>query len=1167
MALISPGLEIQVIDESTYLPSAQATVPLFIIATASNKTINGALATNTTDANAGALAAISSQRELITKYGLPVFREKSPGTPAHGSPINEYGLMAAYSALGLGNRAYVIRADIDLDALDSSASRPVGEPADGTYWLNTAETDWGIFEWNASTKTFAKKTPRLATELSSGAPLDSFGSVGDYAITLSTTDTVRNYYYKTYENIWEIVGSQAWQLSIPAVVSTIANPTLTSGEIRINSVAINFPGGTLDALVTQINDEVGPDAPPNVNHGVVARNSNGKLALSVSSTSRSDGVVLDGKLLIANITGDLLDELGLTAGTYFAPEVQISNYTSVPNWRTGGTANRPTGSIWVKTSSQGDGISLAVEQYDTDSSQWAPVAVPVYDSEIEALAGLDSTGGGANIAVDTLYAATDKSANDTANIEIFRRKTAGAVSVVGSTLAATPFTSGNSFTIGITPANGVGHASYTVKLTTNTREGFVQAIQSQGIPNLTAALVNNAVTLTHTKGGLINLTNLVGTPVTTAGLGTANSAHYPMPLKSGLIENFYSLQDIELIDADYIQSPAPSTAGFVGGERWFDTDNGILYVWTDADGPWYVASGADSYNTGTSFTGGPIGGEIFYRTDYNRVYVYRSDVAAWIEVWSRGDAAVGSTFSGFEPLVHTFSATEPVATPADQTLWYYNDAAEVDIMINTLTGWKGYLNESDDTRGYNLTVTNPSGIIVAGDEPESQSDGTQLVEGDLWLDSGDLVNYPRIYRYDGTEWNLIDNSDQISSDGILFADARWGTSGNVDPASDDIPSIVDLASSNYLDIDAPDYRLYPRGMLLFNTRRSGFNVKRYIRNYFNAVRFPDDTLPAEKDVWQSVSGLKSNGSMYAGPQAQRNMVVSAMKAAVDINTAVREDQYEFNIIAAPGYPELISNLVSLNNDRVNTAFVVGDTPMTLAPNGVDIINWSNNSNGDGLSTSSEYLGVFYPAGLSSDLGGEEIVVPASHMILRTIMRSDNVSFPWFAPAGARRGTVDNASDIGYIDSTTDEFVRFGVSKSLRDTLYENKINPITILPGTGLLVYGQKTRYGLTSALDRINVARLINYLRKSLQPLANNFLFEPNDKITRDQVKQSVEGLMNDLIAKRAISDYVVVCDETNNDSARIARNELYVDVGIVPVRSVEFIYIPLRIRNPGDL
>jgi phage tail sheath protein FI len=94
-----------------------------------------------------------------------------------------------------------------------------------------------------------------------------------------------------------------------------------------------------------------------------------------------------------------------------------------------------------------------------------------------------------------------------------------------------------------------------------------------------------------------------------------------------------------------------------------------------------------------------------------------------------------------------------------------------------------------------------------------------------------------------------------------------------------------------------------------------------------------------------------------------------------------------------------------------------------------------------------------------------------------------------------------------------------------------------------------------------------VNYIRTILANVGNGFLFEPNDKQTRDQIKQVIEGAMNDLVAKRGITDYLVVCDESNNTSDRIARNELYVDVAIEPMRSVEFIYIPIRLKSPGAI
>ena len=104
MALVSPGLQLTVTDESQYISNAVGTVPLVVLATAQDKTINGAVATGTTKTNAGKLQIFGSQRELSTAMGYPTFQRSSAGTPLHGDERNEYGLMAAYSSLGLGNQ-------------------------------------------------------------------------------------------------------------------------------------------------------------------------------------------------------------------------------------------------------------------------------------------------------------------------------------------------------------------------------------------------------------------------------------------------------------------------------------------------------------------------------------------------------------------------------------------------------------------------------------------------------------------------------------------------------------------------------------------------------------------------------------------------------------------------------------------------------------------------------------------------------------------------------------------------------------------------------------------------------------------------------------------------------------------------------------------------------
>jgi hypothetical protein len=542
--------------------------------------------------------------------------------------------------------------------------------------------------------------------------------------------------------------------------------------------------------------------------------------------------------------------------------------------------------------------------------------------------------------------------------------------------------------------------------------------------------------------------------------------------------------------------------------------------------------------------------------------------------------AVGLVLSNWvtaPTFTYTASDNAPDQDPADGRMWYYSAVDQVDIMIQDNGTWQGYQNVTNDVRGYDLSATNATGPIISATAPTTQTDESEspLVYGDLWIDTSDLENYPVINRWQPVngvdQWVAIDNTDQTTENGVLFADARWAPNGDTDPITDAFPTITSLLTSDYLDLDAPSSALYPQGMLLFNTRRSGYNVKSFQVDYFNGDTFPDDTLPTVTNAWVTASGLKANGSPYMGRQAQRAMIVAAMKSGIDTNTDVREEQRQFNLIATPAYPELMPNMIALNNERNNTGFVIGDTPLRLDPQ--DILTWASNNNGlgldtgDGLTVGNQYMGVFYPSCQTTDLSGSPVVTAPSHMMIRTIIRSDEVSFPWFAPAGTRRGVVDNAVQLGYINVATGEFESLGVRQGLRDVLYENAINPITFIPGVGITNFGNKTTTSNTTAMDRINVSRLVAFIRGRLDIIGKQFLFEPNDQITRNQIKNAIDGLMIDLVAKRGIYDYLVVCDASNNTPARIDRNELYVDIAIEPVKAVEFIYIPVRIKNTGEI
>lgn len=1093
MALVSPGVEVSVIDESNYLPASTASVPFILIATAQNK-VSGSgtgVAAGTTAANANEVYLISSQRDLAATFGNPFFYSTSAGTAINGYELNEYGLLAAYSVLGISNRAYVQRADIDLSELSASLTRPTGAPTDGTWWLDTDETLWGVFEWSSTTNTFTNKVPTVITSssnLSAGKPLASIGNIGDYAIVAVPGTTLENpLYFKSSglttittavpagtaqvaANTWWEVGSDEWKLSWPTVTGTETSPTITIGHsIFLNDTEVTATGTTVAQLAIDIND-AGIT-------GVYAKAVSNKLNIYLNSNASNDGSTSsdNGICDIAAGTGTILADVGITARIYYAPLVQQSPHYTNPQWRTTDSAPHPTGSIWGKTTSVNTGASLSVKQYDSATASFISQSCPIYENDQSANKEIDPSGGGANISSESTYAQYDVDENDYFTLQIFERNGTGATSITGDDTSPT-FTSTETFTIQASSANSTTLSSaVTATLGGTTAADFVEAFTSANVANVSASVTSTgAINISHDLGGVIVLKDTSGTPVADAGINTTVTG-----VRAGN-------------DSDLILSN------------------------------WIALGGTDAY---------------------------------------------------------TASGTAPSLDPSEGTYWYYSATDEVDILINDNGTWKGYQNVTNDVRGFDLSNTNATGPIVAATAPTTQNDTAEsaLVYGDLWLDSSDLENYPKLYRWESVssvdQWVLLDNTDQTTDDGVLFADARWGTAGTVDPVTDDIPTIVSLLTSNYVDIDVPDATLYPSGILLFNTRRSGFNVKSFQVNYFNATDYPDDSLPTQKDSWVTASGNKDDGSPYMGRKAQRALVVAAMKSSIDGNTDLREEQRVFNLIATPGYPELITNMVALNNERNNTGFVIGDTPMRLADTSDAIIDWATNANGegtdneDGLATSDTYLGTFYPSCQTTDLSGNTVVQPPSHMMLRTIVRNDDVAFPWLAPAGTRRGTVDNATALGYINATTGEFEQSAIRQGLRDTCYENAVNPITFLPGVGIVNYGNKTSAATPSALDRINVARLVAYIRDRLETIGKSFIFEPNDQLTRDEIKGAIDGLMNDLVAKRGIYDYLVVCDDSNNTPTRIDRNELYVDIAIEPVKAVEFIYIPVRIKNTGEI
>lgn len=1107
MALLSPGVQVSVIDQSNYTPAASSSVPYILLATAQNK-ISGAgtgIAPGTLAANANKVYLMTSQRDLLSTYGVPFFYNTTAGTPINGYELNEYGLLAAYSALGVSNQCYVQRVDVDLAALTATLSRPTGSPSNGTYWLDTSNSVWGINEWNQTTGVFTTQTPTVITnsiylEPSSTVPLQSYGSIGDYAVVASTDETesadvtTTPMYYKRggptdaqapgwlqdsasaseLYNTWVLIGSDEWKTAWPTIQGTSAPSSLTIGNtLLINGTTVTVPStNTVTGLVTEIN---GAGIT-----GVYAADIGGKLFLYADSTATNDGSTEGtGVISIANGgVGTPLTALGITSDEYAAPAYLAGANYQAPRWRATDTQPEPTGSVFQQTNSVNQGIRVVIKKYDSVLGTFVTQTCPVFIGDATAIYDLDPSGGGLNIPAGTIYAMIDPYQNSTAGLRIFSRLTNAPTTITALTTNPT-FTAGSTFTLRATEPGTINYTSVvTVTITSDLgldAAGFVAAVSAAGVNNVSATVSSaGAIVFTHATGGDIIATNGTNSPLTTAGF----------------------------------------------------SDSCVGVRLENIEGPGLIFS---NWVTTPTFT-------------------------------------------------YIASASEPDQDPASGTYWYYSDATVADIMIQNNGAWVGYQNVTNDVRGYNLSGTNATGPIFSATAPLTQTDSAQspLVYGDLWIDTSDLENYPLLSRWESVDgndqWVVISNTDQTTINGILFADARWAPNGTTDPVSGTLPTITSLLVSNYLDLDAPDAQLYPEGMLLWNTRRSGFNVKQFEYDYFNSASYPDDTLPAQTSTWVTASANRADGSPNMGRHAQRAIIVSALRSGIDSNTQIRETQAEFNLIACPQYPELAPNMIVLNNDRGDTSFSIVDTPLRLTPE--EIVTWATNNSGLGLSTGDgnlsagdAYSAAFYPSCTTTDLSGNVVATAPSHMMIRTIIRSDSVSYPWFAPAGLRRGVVDNATQIGYVVGSTGEFQPLGVNQGLRDTLYSNNVNPITFIPGTGITNFGNHTLQGAATALDRINVARLVAYLRGRLEIIGNQYLFEPNDSITRQSITAQITSLMTDLVAKRGIYDYLVVCDLTNNTPATIDANELYVDIAIEPVKAVEFIYIPMRIQNTGTI
>lgn len=270
--------------------------------------------------------------------------------------------------------------------------------------------------------------------------------------------------------------------------------------------------------------------------------------------------------------------------------------------------------------------------------------------------------------------------------------------------------------------------------------------------------------------------------------------------------------------------------------------------------------------------------------------------------------------------------------------------------------------------------------------------------------------------------------------------------------------------------------------------------------------------------------------------------------------ALDDDTLNISIGIVPGVNnQTVQNaLITLAETSQNFIAVISPPyGFTTAQQAVDWMNGKSTTRT--ASINSSWAAVIWPwVQTFNTFDGKDIWYDPAIYLVRQMTFTDAVAEPWFAPAGFRRGRLTKPTNV-----------ELGLSQGDRDFLYKNNINPINNFIPEGITIFGQKTAQRIPSSLDRINVRRLMIYLRKLLLATGRPYIFEPNDAFTWEQVKNTVESVLSDIQGRRGIIEFRVVCDETVNTPVRVARKEMWCKIILQPTEAAEYIVFEVNLTN----
>ena len=439
--------------------------------------------------------------------------------------------------------------------------------------------------------------------------------------------------------------------------------------------------------------------------------------------------------------------------------------------------------------------------------------------------------------------------------------------------------------------------------------------------------------------------------------------------------------------------------------------------------------------------------------------------------------------------------------------------------------------------------------------------GSMDASGSLISGSANNVRYQIANRdtSSGTFSLLIRQGDDNTNNPIVLE--TW-TNLSMDPTAPNYVSRV--VGDQYRQYNTVDNQIEVIGTYPNNSRYVYVSsVLTPTPLYFDNTGLPKAQFTSSIPLNSSGSFGAATGALFVGPADYYSAIDSATTAPQGISASAytdmirlmgNADDYRYNVLLTPGLCASTSNLGSSQiTTAINNTQNRGDAIYVtdLVPFSSSISEVTTQANAKNTS----YAAAYWPWLQTIDPDSAQLVwVPASTLIGGVYAYNDNVSEPWFAPAGINRGGL-----------STVVRAEKKLSQANRDTLYTNKVNPIATFPGTGVVVYGQKTLQTRASALDRVNVRRLLIQLKSYISQVAQNLVFEQNTIATRNQFLSQVNPYLESVQQRQGLYAFKVIMDDSNNTADVIDRNQMIGQIYIQPTKTAEFIYLDFNILPTG--